>query len=66
MSGERETLNLTIDEGTIHLMVAAYRLGAQNAKARPPESFAMRCVQLITAETEEETTEALAGGSHDQ
>lgn len=55
-------MRVTIDEGTVHMMLAAYRLGAGDPKARPPKDLLRRCVRMIEADTDEQARAALDGG----
>lgn len=47
---------VTIDEGVVHMMSAAYRLGALDAGAEPAKEFLVRCKAIIEADTHAEAT----------
>lgn len=48
-------MNLKIDEATVHLAMAAFRLGARDAGAQAPKSFLRDCVDLIQSDTSEQS-----------
>lgn len=52
-------MNTTIDEATVHMVVAAYRIGAKDANAKPPVKLLHQCIRLIEANTAEEQQAAM-------
>ena len=61
--GDERTVTLTVDEGTLMLMLAAYALGKGRSKAIPPgrsSTLMTHCIDLISADTEADATEVVA------
>lgn len=51
-------MKITLQDGHIALMLAAYRIGAGDPEARAPEQFLRRCIRMIEADTREEAADA--------
>ena len=56
-----DTVNITIDEGTVHLIMAAYRIGRNDPHAAVPHDLGIRCLRLIQADTPEAQMAAVSG-----
>lgn len=43
-------MNVTIDEGTVLLVMAAFRLGLGDATAKCPDDLLRRCIDFLEAD----------------
>lgn len=58
-----ETMELSINEATVHLVVAAYRLGACDAKAEPPKDLLMAAIKLVQSDDEKTSQEIVSSSA---